>query len=248
MLAAMLRLQRSLPALFLALITLFAIWTTARAEGYPCDPPNLLPRAVCGMDSFHGSPPREIPAGWNEFVLSGDLTYMRDEDSTSPPSLRMWSDGGTFKAGIYTQAQVTPGAGYRASIEWAAPDPSYADTFGRELGMDPTGGTDPKASTVIWGSIHWGAGRIMNFPIGTGPNIDVTARARADVMTVFFLVDHPYSTGNNLIFIDTIALFPDESAAPLATYLPALLRAAPRVEQAAADRAPTHQAGGASTP
>ncbi len=191
--------------------------------GYPCDPPNLLPRALCGLDGFHGSPPRQVPDGWSAFVLDGDLTFMRDEDSPSPPSLRMWSDGGTFKAGIYTQVLVTPGAGYRASIEWAAPDPSYASTFGRRLGMDPTGGTDPTASTVIWGRMHWGPGRIMNWPNGAGPNLDVRVRAPGDRLTLFLLVDHPQSTGSNLIFIDTVALYPDESAPP-ATYLPAILR------------------------
>ncbi len=247
MLTALLRHPRPLLALLLAFAVPAALTAPAGASGYPCDPPNILPRAVCGMDSFHGSPPRQIPNGWNDFVLNGDLTYMRDEDSTSPPSLRMWSDGGTFRAGIYTQAQVAPGAGYRASIEWAAPDPSYADTFGRQLGIDPTGGTDPRASTVIWGPIHWGAGRIMNYPIGIGPNIDVAARAQAGVMTIFFLVDHPHSTGSNLIFIDTIALFPDEASTSLATYLPALLRAAPGMAQASASPGLTHQAG-ARTP
>ena len=32
------------------------------------------------------------------------------------------SIGGTFKVAIYTQASVTPGAGYRASISWGAPN------------------------------------------------------------------------------------------------------------------------------
>jgi len=205
-------------ALSLSLVVPLA---AARAA-HPCDPPNILPGGVCGMDSFRGSPPREIPNGWNEFVLSGDLTYMQDSDSAfGEPSLRMWSSGGTFKAGIYTQAPVTPGAGYRASIAWGAPDPKYADTFGRQLGVDPTGGTDPNASTVVWGPVHWGPGRILNYPNGQGPNIDVTARAQSNTMTVFFVVDHPRSTGDNLIFVDAIALYPDDSAAAAPTNTPA---------------------------
>ena len=44
----------------------------AATAAYPCDPPNLLPRSVCGMDDFTGAPPRQLPVGWTAFVLSGD--------------------------------------------------------------------------------------------------------------------------------------------------------------------------------
>lgn len=176
----------------------------------PCNPPNVIPQSVCDMDSFYGSPPRQIPNGWTEFVLAGDPTYMQDVDTYwGPPSLRIWSSGGTFKAGIHTQVPVTPGAGYRASIAWGAPN--APETFGRQLGIDPTGGTDPNGPTVIWGPMHWGPGRILNYP-PPDVNIDVRARAVSSTITVFFLVDHPTSTGDNLIFVDAIALYPDESA------------------------------------
>ena len=186
-----------------------ASWIPALASE-PCNPPNVIPQPVCDMDSFHGAPPREVPDGWTEFILSGDPTYMRDSDTYwGAPSLRIWSSGGTFKAGIYTQVNVEPGAGYRASIAWGAPN--APDTFGRQLGIDPTGGTDPNSPSVIWGPMHWGPGRILNYP-PPDVNIDVRARALGNVMTVFFLVDHPTSTGDNLIFVDAVALYPDESA------------------------------------
>jgi hypothetical protein len=176
----------------------------------PCNPPNVIPQPVCDFDSFRGDPPRQIPNGWTEFILSGEVTYMADGDTFwGPPSLRMWNSGGTFKAGIYTQVQVNPGAGYRASISWGAPN--APETFGRQLGIDPTGGTDPNGPTVIWGPMHWGPGRILNYP-PPDVNIDVKARALQSTITVFFLVDHPRSTGDNLIFIDALALYPDESA------------------------------------
>ena len=105
---------------------------------------------------------------------------------------------------------MTPGNGYRASIAWGAPnDPG---NFGRQLGIDPTGGTDPNGAGVVWGPIHFGDGRFLNYAPGEGPNIDVKARAAGDTVTVFFLVDHPRSSGDNLIYVDAIALYPDESA------------------------------------
>lgn len=191
-------------------LTLVTTVTSVASASEPCNPPNVIPREVCDFDSFRGSPPREIPNGWTEFILSGDPEFSAHHDTFwGPPSLMIRSIGGTFKVGIYTQVNVTPGAGYRASIAWGAPN--APETFGRQLGIDPTGGTDPNGATVIWGPTHWGPGRILNYP-PPDVNIDVKARAVSDTMTVFFLVDHPQSTGDNLIFIDALALYPDESA------------------------------------
>jgi hypothetical protein len=206
---------RSLVSLALSLALSLAMvwhWNTPGFASEPCQSGgNVIPKHICDFDSFYGSPPRQLPVGWTAFVLSGDLTYMQDVDTMwEPPALRMWNNGGTFKAGIYTQVQVTPGAGYRASISWGAPN--APDLFGRQLGLDPTGGSDPNAPSVIWGPMHWGPGRILNYPVGQGPNIDLRARAISNTMTVFFLVDHPSSSGDNLIFVDVIALYPDESA------------------------------------
>jgi len=204
----------------------------------PCNPPNQIPQPHCDMDSFHGDPPRQIPDGWTEFVLYGDPAFMNDPHSFfGSGTLRIWSSGGTFKAGIYTQVAVTPGAGYRASIGWGAPN--APDTFGRQLGIDPTGGSDPNSPNVIWGPVHFGDGRLLNYPPGQGPNIDVRARAIDGTVTVFFVTDHPTSTGDNLIYIDAIALYPDESAppaaAPVAKEVPIEAPAAPPVaEQAVA--------------
>ncbi len=174
-----------------------------------CDPPNVMPRGVCDFDSFRGSPPRQLPNGWNEFIISGDASYTAADDTFwGPPSL-MIRGSGTYKLGIYTQVPVTPGAGYRAGCAWCAP--TNPDSFGRQLGIDPTGGTDPNSPNVIWGPMHWGDGRILDYP-PPDVNIDVRARALGDTMTVFVLVDHPRVVGDDLIFIDAVYLVTDESA------------------------------------
>lgn len=200
---------RRVAALAAALVLAIG-WGGVAHASEPCNPPNVIPQPVCDMDAFYGTPPRQLPVGWTAFVLSGDPNYYQDDHTFfGGPNLTMASNGGTFKAGIYTQAQVTPGSGYRASISWGAPN--APDLFGRQLGIDPTGGTDPTAATVIWGPMHWGEGRILNYP-PPDVNIDVKARALAETMTVFFLTDHPQSSGDNIILIDAIALYPDESA------------------------------------
>lgn len=212
---------RSWAGLLLCSLTLYLTAPLYASE--PCNPPNLIPQPVCDMDSFHGDPPRQIPDGWSEFIIYGEPSFMNDPHSYfGSGTLRIWSNGGTFKAGVYTQVGVNPGAGYRASIAWGAPN--APDTFGRQLGIDPTGGTDPNSPNVIWGPMHWGDGRMLNYRPGEGPNIDVLVRAVNPTMTVFFVTDHPTSTGDNLIYVDAIALYPDENApaavAPVAKEVP----------------------------
>ncbi len=196
----------------LVVLTLSSLTTLPVMAQHGCDPGNLIPN--CNFDTFTGSPPRQVPEGWAPFVLSGDLTYMQDSDTYwGPPSLRMWSNGGTFVAGIYTQVGgLQPGVAYKASVGWAGPN--EPDAFGRRLGIDPTGGTDPNAATVVWGPMHRGPGRILNYP-PPAPNIDVSAVAKSSTVTVFVYVDHNYSTGDNLIFVDAVGLYVDpEQPAP----------------------------------
>jgi hypothetical protein len=209
-----------------------------------CQPPNVIPQLVCDMDEFTGSPPRQVPVGWTPFVLFGDPEFRQDQHTFFGGSNLTIASYSPFKAGIFTQADVTPGAGYRASIAWGAPN--APDLFGRQLGIDPTGGTDPNAPTVIWGPMHWGDGRILNYP-PPDVNIDVKARALGNKMTVFFLTDHPDTSGDNLILIDVIGLYPDDSAPavelpptatptpePPPTEAPVVAAAAPVEAQAAA--------------
>jgi hypothetical protein len=127
------------------------------------------------------------------------------------------SSPGGYVAGIYTQVGgLQPGAGYKASIGWGAPA-SPTSTFGRQLGIDPTGGTDPNAPTVIWGKEHWGDGRFLNYPPTDTrhPNIDVSVYAQAPTITVFFKVNHNAATGDSMIYVDAISLEVDSSLPPM---------------------------------
>ncbi len=196
---------------------------TARAASDPCQSPNILPAAVCDFDDWHGDAPRQVANGWNEYIRSGNPDFYRDEHSFFGGGTQTIRSGDPFLAGIWTQVNVTPGAGYRGSVAWGAPN--LPAEFGRQLGIDPTGGTDPGAPTVIWGPQHFGDGRMLNYATD-GPNIDIRARAVGDRITLFFQVDRPTSSGDGLIFIDAIAIYPDESApgaidAPPATAVPA---------------------------
>ncbi len=192
--------------------------TPVRASGpggHGCAPGNLIPN--CGMDQFVSVPQGQAPAGWTPFVLSGGFAIDPSIDTYwGAPSVRMWSDGGTFVGGILTQVGgLTPGATYRASVGWGAP--TEPDAFGRRLGIDPTGGTDPNSPSVVWGPTLRGPGKVLNDSNPGYPNIDVSVVAQASTVTVFVWVDHNYSTGANQIFIDAVGLYQD-AAAPVVVF------------------------------
>ncbi len=226
----------------------------ASAQDDPCGTGNLIWN--CRFDSFTGAPPQQVPAGWSPFVVSGSLSFVQDTDTYfGPPSLRMWSNGGTFTAGILTQVEgVQPGATYEASWGWGGPnDPA---SFGRKLGIDPTGGTDPLSANVVWGPLHYGDGRFLNYSgpyTPDNPNLNVAAVAQSSTVTVFVWVEHPRSTGDNFIFIDQIGLRldpnaapPPPTAAPATTTPPPLATPLPVVAQALV--APTATPSPTSTP
>jgi hypothetical protein len=95
------------------------------------------------------------------------------------------------------------------------------------LGIDPTGGTNPESPNVIWGPKHFGDGRVLSYDApysSIEPSIDVSAVAQGDTVTIFVLVDHTYTTGDNFIYLDMVGLRQDTSqpvvSPPTATPLP----------------------------
>ncbi|HFD40196.1 MAG TPA: hypothetical protein ENJ31_10185 [Anaerolineae bacterium] len=179
----------------------------------PCEEPGNLTQN-CGFDTFadHDWNGKRvlIPQGWGYFVLDGDLDFRPADDTYwGAPSLWLLSDGVPFTAGIYQQVQVTPGVVYQADAGWAAPT---QPDFERKLGLDPTGGTDPLAPTVIWGPSAWAVKP-------SWPDLTVSARATGPTMTLFVWVHHPHTYGNDWVFIDAVGLWPDTSQ-PAATVTP----------------------------
>jgi hypothetical protein len=173
----------------------------------PClEPGNLTQN--CGFDTFadhmEGDKRLQVPSGWGYFILAGDLDFRPAEDTYwGAPSLWMLSDGVPFTAGVYQQVPVAPGVVYQTDIGWAAVTQS---DFERKLGLDPTGGTNPQAPTVVWSRSEWGFDK--------WPDLTVSTRATGPTMTVFVWVAHPTSHGNDWIFLDAVGLWPDSSQPP----------------------------------
>lgn len=194
--------------LLLCVFALFSVLSSSSAGARnPClEQGNLTQN--CGFDTFvdhwEGDKRYQIPTGWWYFVLAGDLDYRPADDTYwGAPSLWMLSDGVPFTAGIYQQVPVTPGVVYQTDIGWAA---VTQQDFERKLGLDPTGGADPLAPSVIWSRSEWGMDK--------WPDLTVSARASGPTMTVFVWVHHPNTHGNDWIFLDAVGLWPDLSQPP----------------------------------
>ncbi|MBP7962735.1 MAG: hypothetical protein KBG20_03190 [Caldilineaceae bacterium] len=126
-----------------------------------------------------------------------------------------WTDqpGKPFDVSVHQQVQVTPGKQYCLSA-WLltlcggstmpndCPEGFY---MAKMIGLDPTGGTDPRAASVVWSEDR------RNFVSRDGQRIGwaqmtVTAQAQAGTMTVFGRINSPFRWHGNHGFIDGFKL------------------------------------------
>ncbi len=156
------------------------------------------------------------PDGWLPWVTMGNPAFDADLHGSAPgaPAQRIWSDGGAWTAGLYQQVQVTPGKGYLARIQWAAPRCAGAQCqdIERKIGIDPFGGTDPLLPRVVWGASSYLAQSM--------PDLHTSAYAEADTITIFVWSHHPTSHGADEVFLDGVVLVEDTSMVPRPTEAP----------------------------
>jgi hypothetical protein len=133
-----------------------------------------------------------------------------------------------YAAGIrQTVSGLTPGRGYgfhaaMLTIYQTSAPPSADGTMIKQVGMDPTGGTDPDAPSVVWSDAD---------DHDEGPwsvDLRTAAFAQSSTMTVFIRVISPYPSGGlpylNYSFLDSaiLALTPVVTAtSPAVSEVPA---------------------------
>lgn len=149
---------------------------------------------------------RQIPEGWWYWIESGTPAFQVGQDSTNPPSLQVWSDGGSFRVGVYQRVNnVTPGATYLAGIDWAVYTPGDANIM-KQIGIDPLGGDNPYAPSVVWSAENYEQNAFMR--------IRQSAVAQSTSITFFVRVANNGSNGAELAFIDGAWLVEDTSVPP----------------------------------
>lgn len=173
----------------------------------------------CNFDNFQDrGNGNSTPDGWLPWVTMGSPVFDIDVHGSAcgAPAQRIWSDGGTWTAGLYQQVGVTAGKGYLARVQWSAPrcnlDVCRDQDMERKIGIDPFGGTDPLSPHVVWGASCWLTGSM--------PDVYVSAYAEGATITIFVWTHHPRSHGQDEIFVDGVVLIEDTGMAPRATQTP----------------------------
>jgi len=198
--------------------------------GFECDPPDYGYHAQPGINGQVPIGWTAIPLNGNPRLNSTTMEWRDDhqcirshfekiegydsmafvsEDIETPPE-----PGKPFDAVIYQQTSVTPGAGYSLS-GWmmslcggsAQPSSCPAGYFmAKMLGIDPTGGTNPAASSVIWVEDR------RNFDESRWANLRLGATAQSATMTVFARIKSPFRWHGAHAFVDAMSLMRSPTA------------------------------------
>lgn len=173
-----------------------------------------------GHDTQYGTVSNE----WTPFVITGSprFEWVDNEKWDANGAQYFWSDSVAFDAGIYqTVWGMQPNVFYRFRIGYshARLDPGNAKnevhpSMGRQVGVDPFGGTDPKSPNVIWGPTLFNSDRGMN------PNeLTMAFAARADKATMFFRGIFTGAGGRAKVWFDVACMEPATDL-PTATSAP----------------------------
>ncbi len=156
-----------------------------------------------------------VANGWTHYrLLSSNPQFQQSSFEQMPGGpggqvscQQIWSNWSFFEAGVYQRVSgVVAGQTYRAtgwflsiSQHGVSVDPPYQDgNITQRIGIDPYGGTDPDASSVVW---SW-----------TDPldrrwrELQVTAVAASSTITVFARTFNLYAHTNCLSFYDAFGL------------------------------------------
>lgn len=123
---------------------------------------------------------------WGEPTLDGEFTSIRSGDWS-----QKISGYATWRAGILRPFKSVRGAMFAVNV-WG-----HLHIIGGgavRVGVDPTGGTDPNAATVIWSPQYTTLGQWMQMP--------VTGQALADTITVFLEGFSVFDDNTNVYFDD----------------------------------------------
>lgn len=125
-----------------------------------------------------------------------------------------WTDrpGKPFDMAVYQQVQVTPGqaysfSGWMLSLCGGSTMPNDAPNgyyMAKMLGMDPTGGVDPLASTVQWVEDRRNFVE-NNQRVGWVHQMMATV-AQSNTLTLFARINSPFQWHGNHAFIDALSL------------------------------------------
>lgn len=196
----------TISALVLALWLLAAPRAVALSNPCVVDSTNLITNG-----SMYADPPdAPLATGWHSFVLSGspDFSHVTNEQIDPGGSQYIQSER-EFDAGIYqTVSGLMPGATYRFVLGYALAAYDDGSTgnkrgnwIGRQVGIDPTGGTNPSSSAVQWGTVYWDGIAAVNIPV-----LSMTFTAQTNSATVYLRAINTQFEPMNKVWFDAVSM------------------------------------------
>lgn len=209
-------------------ILLLALAPLAIAAAPPQQGENLLqdPSFEGTYSAWNAIPQIQMPVAWTPWwaeASEGDPTWMNHRPEWKPAdgelypnrvhsgirSLQWHKSYATFQAGAYQQVSVPENAQLRfvaygqawSCSEWnKCPDATSYDpaNMGMRIGIDPTGGTNPWAASVVWSG--WGN------PLDAWGYFAVETTAQGSMVTVFLYSNPDWPKQNQDVYYDDASL------------------------------------------
>ncbi len=188
---------------------------------------NINPTDKCTQGVL-GESKCQFKSDWNSFTISGNprIGYTNYPNMGSDPrSVKIEpGDGKPFSAGVYLTFNTTPGKTYCASWRWGpnTNNDQSKNAFGRTIGLDPSGGTNPQSGQVVWGNTWTKTGRILDYDLNKDPgdaNVDVKVTAQSNTMTIFLRADYN-AKENSFLLIDMVNVYDEGTSNPVPTNTP----------------------------
>ena len=219
-----------------ASILLMALMPIQVAAAPPQQGENLLqnPSFEGQYSPWNAIPQIQMPVSWTPWwaeASDGDPDWKNHRPEWKPAegvnypnrvhsgerSLQWHKSYATFLAGAYQQVNVPENAPLRFSAygqawscsEWnECPDATSYDpaNVGMRIGIDPTGGTNPWAPSVVWSA--WGN------PLDAWGYFTVDATAQGTVVTVFLYSNPDWPKQNQDVYYDDASLVVTGDAPP----------------------------------
>lgn len=210
--------------------------TPGTPEPTPIPLPNLLLNAGFESGTYQASPDLFVPLGWKAWSScpAGDV---HSELESHPPHVhggtyaaRVWQSFKTCQMGLYQKVDALPGATYQLmgyGFSWSTSNPvvdtpseAYVKAW---VGIDPLGGIDPFAVSVVWSD--------ENAARDVYGEFQVTAMAQHTRITVFLRSKPDWGLARSDTFWDDLALYeaalPPADATPWPTVTPAIMEVTP---------------------
>ena len=180
----------------------------------PCaaDPNNLVTNGSMGPAN-HTTQYGMVSDGWTPFIMSGNppqFTWV-DNEAIDPGGSQQIHSNDLFDAGVYqTVHNLQAGTVYMFRLGYSLAAKSIngpnvrVNSIGRKIGVDPTGGTDPKSSNVIWGPDLFDGKRALNCV-----EMEMVFVAKSAQATIFLrAMAQDNSGGENRAWFDAVCMEP----------------------------------------